>query len=466
MAPAREYENFEDLKKISKELFDINRTLLTQLEESSKREANKDSEAQTYVDEVSDRLEQQLCSERQTFEIYKRDAESTQRRQVTVETALRSKLSEAENISTQLREDVMRLTLRDSSLLSEIKGLEALLDRERGRTKLVLEEIGELRTNLSAEMERLKVRLAAEIKKLWEEFTAKTEKLQEELAAERQAMGRIKEMLNEAKRNEDALLKSVESLRSQVADERQNYYGLCAELKATRMQEVGFREQLLSENQDLDHLRMILDDAETLKTALSSEAKTLRSQLQSEQQRSGQLSDAFQRETRDLSCQVATQRANIDQLDRELSTLKTKNSALGGQLSSERQTLLRLQESLDQANTVENVLMDETKSSQAKLEAECQESARLTHELAATQTREAALAQYLERQVATTAAQEADFWAEIVMMQEQIEKLESRAVYRRLSALGERFKSLMKSSVSCLTGGGLRRRMAHGDESE
>jgi chromosome segregation ATPase len=436
-AATRDYEKLEKWKMHCKDISATNKRLLAQLEESSNREQSQDSEAETYAEEVSERLEEQLNLERQAFKKYRRDAEAAKKRQTAVETALQSKLAEAERILAQQQKDIKRLTLRESELLNETMDLSSSLARERMGTETIQQQMGQLRKDLSGEIESL----------------------QEKLSNERQNLAETKQMLNGATRNEEACLESIENLRCQIADERQKYVGLHAELKAIRIQEAGMREQLLNEQHELDHLRKSLDNAETKVAAVSEEAESLRSQLDGERQKSEQLSNTFSSKITDLNTQLDTQKEKTDRLDHELSMLKTENVSVAAQLSTERQTSLRLQKSLDQANTVQASLVEQTKRFQIDAETSHQETGRLTLELDFSKSKEAALVRQLEEIEATTAARDAAFLTEKAMMLEQIANLEKNSVREMFRAFEERLKKIMKDATSRLASGRSRRQI-------
>jgi hypothetical protein len=430
----RGYEKLEKWKTRCKELSTMNKRLLTRLGESSKQKDSEDSEDETCVDEVSERLEQQLDSERQAFDLYRKDTEAAQKIQATVEAGLRFKLAETEEALVRQQKVFKRLTHRESDLKTECTELASKLAEERRGTDVI-------RAHLSA----------------------KIESLQQELSAERQSSDKSKEILNEAKRREETVLKTMESLQSQVADEQQNSYGLHAELKAARAEEEDLREQLSNERQNSDQLRKDLNKAEIKNIATSEEVESLRRELESDRQKSVQLSETFSREIRDLVSQLATQREISDQLDREFSAVKTENISLAAQLSNERQVSVRLGESLDQANTVRATLIEQMKSSQTKFETERQESKRLSHELDVTKTREAAMEKQLEEQLAVAAAKNAVFSAERARMLEQIANLERYSLSKLLVNFRYKLKSMMKSAVSCLAAGRWRRQIGRGD---
>jgi chromosome segregation ATPase len=123
---------------------------------------------------------------------------------------LRSKLAEADQLSAQREKDLKKLVRREADLIKETQELESKLARECKGTKLIIYQ-----------MEQLRIALFAEV-----------EGLQTYLSTERQNLDKLKKKLSKATTKKETVLKEAETLRSQLADERQNYHGLHAELKA------------------------------------------------------------------------------------------------------------------------------------------------------------------------------------------------------------------------------------------
>lgn len=452
--------------------------------------------------------EQQLSSERQAFKIYKKDAEAAQKSHAALETTLRSKLAEADQVSAQQQKDIKRLTGIEADLVKENGVLESRLDRERKGTGLILKQMGELREDLSA----------------------KVEDLQAQLSTERQNLHKLKEALSEARTRKDLIAQKAESLRSQLTNERQNAQDQHRELKIAMGQEVAIREEHSNERQLSDQLRSKFvdmrvtiseqfesgcqfdlgehfsfseelkthfSDVETTQALLIRVLKSLRSELDTERAKGvqleqevstmeaenaalmAQLSNELQKsekvrkalvmveteqtvlyeDIKVLQAQLATTHETAERLECELSTTKGEKLILTSHISNEQQELENIRNSLRQVETEKAGLHKERDHFQMQLAAEQQKAEQLYHEINATKAKEATLSTQLEEQKAVAAAQEAIYSADRSRLLEQIAKLERYSMRIDFKALYGRVKGLVKVAFSWVTGGRWRKRV-------
>jgi chromosome segregation ATPase len=393
-AATKVYKRLEKLKTRCSELIADKEKLLALLKEKVKQgnsEASDDSEAEARVEDISERLGQQLSSERRAFEIYKKDAEAVQKGHAALETILRSKLAEADQVSAQQLKDLKRLMRIEADLVKGKGILESRLDMERKGTELIVKQMGELREDLSA----------------------KIEDLQAQLSTERQNLHKLKETTSEAMTQKDLVAQEAESLRSQLTNERRNAQDQHRELKTARGQEAAIREELSNERQLSGQLRSKFVDmratfSEQLKSGCQFDLREHFSFPEELKTHFGEVETTqalLIRALEGLRSELDAERAKGVQLEQEISTMEEENSALTARLSNEHQNSEQLRKTLSDIETERAALSKETEDGQLQLSYELQKSEKLRKDLVMVETEQTVLCEdikVLQAQLATT----------------------------------------------------------------